>query len=215
MKVYEVTDSAGTNHAGNMSNAQMVQKARTVKAKIDKAEATGDADLLFSTGADLGELLMNNLYPKMLKFTDIMLIRMEKEARKNPDNPGWQQFMKELGPLKAKLAQQKKQLVKQGVPLGRQDVGEVARVWSRTGGKQTRKYRCTHGHRKGRVMSSPAACNAPINVKKSVGLSTLKSKRGKTMANQSKITRRTNPASMRLPRLNKPKKTPFGRKKFK
>ena len=43
---------------------------------------------------------MNNLYPKMLKFTDIMLIRMEKEARKNPDNPGWQQFMKELGPQK-------------------------------------------------------------------------------------------------------------------
>ena len=117
MKVYEVTDSAGTNHAGNMSNAQMLQKARTVKAKIDKAEATGDADLLFSTGADLGELLMNNLYPKMLKFTDIMLIRMEKEARKNPDNPGWQQFMKELGPLKAKPAQQKKQLVKKGVPL--------------------------------------------------------------------------------------------------
>ena len=126
MKVYEVTDSAGTNHAGNMSNAQMVQKARTVKAKLDKAEATGDADLLFSTGADLGELLMNNLYPKMLKFTDIMLIRMEKEARKNPDNPGWQQLMKELGPLKAKLAQQKKQLVKKGVPLGRQDVGETA-----------------------------------------------------------------------------------------
>ena len=87
MKVYEVVDSAGTNHAGNMSNAEMVQKARTVKAKIDKAEATGDADLLFSTGADLGELLMNNLYPKMLKFTDIMLIRMEKEARKNPIIP--------------------------------------------------------------------------------------------------------------------------------
>ena len=70
MKVYEVVDSAGTNHAGNMSNDEMVQKARTVKAKIDKAEATGDADLLFSTGADLGELLMNNLYPKMLKFTE-------------------------------------------------------------------------------------------------------------------------------------------------
>tara|TARA_B100001057_G_C22828632_1_gene942458 strand:- start:1229 stop:1639 length:411 start_codon:yes stop_codon:yes gene_type:complete len=94
-------------------------------------------------------------------------------------------------------------------------VKEVARVWSRTGGKQTRKYRCTHGHRKGRVMSSPAACNAPINVKKSVGLSSLKKKRGGTMANQAKITRRTNPASMRLPRLNKPKKTPFGRKTFK
>ena len=126
MKVYEVVDSAGTNHAGNMSNAQMVQKARTVKAKIDKAEATGDADLLFGTGADLGELLMNNLVPKMLKFTDIMLIRMEKAARKYPENPDWQQFLKELGPVRAKLAQQKKELLKQGVPLGRKDVGETA-----------------------------------------------------------------------------------------
>ena len=59
----------------------------------------------------------------MIKFTDIMLIRMEKEARKNPDNPGWQQFMKELGP-KAKLAQQKKELIKKGV-LDAQDVGET------------------------------------------------------------------------------------------
>ena len=125
MNVYEVVDSAGTNHAGNMSNDEMVQKARTVKAKIDKAEATGDADLLFGTGADLGELLMNNLVPKMLKFTDIMLIRMEKAARKYPENPDWQQFLKELGPVRAKLAQQKKELMKQGVPQDVQDVGET------------------------------------------------------------------------------------------
>ena len=97
-------------------------------------------------------------------------------------------------------------------------LGEVNRVWSRAGGKQTRKYRCTHGHRKGRVMSSPAACNAPINVRKSASLSQTKAKRGKTMAVKSKITRRNNPASMRLPRLNKPmskRSSPFGRKKFK
>lgn len=97
-------------------------------------------------------------------------------------------------------------------------VSEVTRVWSRAGGKQTRKYRCTFGHRKGRVMSSAAACNAPINVKKSASLSQTKARRGKTMAVKSKITRRVNPASVRLPRLNKPttgRKSPFGRKKFK
>ena len=74
------------------------------------------------------------------------------------------------------------------------------------------------GHRKGRVMSSPAACNAPINVRKSASLSQTKAKRGKTMAVKSRITRRNNPASMRLPRLNKPmskRSSPFGRKKFK
>ncbi len=97
-------------------------------------------------------------------------------------------------------------------------VSEVTRVWSRTGGKQTSKYRCTHGHRKGRGMSSPAACNAPLNVRKSASLSQTKQKRGATMAIKSKITRRNNPASKRLPRLNKPmssRSSPFGRKKFK
>ena len=29
----------------------------------------------------------------------------------------------------------------------------TSRVWGRVGNKQVRKYRCTHGMRKGRVMS--------------------------------------------------------------
>ena len=91
----------------------------------------------------------------------------------------------------------------------------AVRAWSRSGGKQTRKFRCTHGARKGQVRSSPAACNAPINVRKSVGLKATKARRGGQMKIKSKISRRTNPASMRLPRLNKPRKSPFGRKKFK
>lgn len=95
------------------------------------------------------------------------------------------------------------------------EVTEAVRTWSRTGGKQVRKFRCTHGHRKGRVMSSPTACNAPINVRKSVGLSTTKAKRSGTIKVRNKITRRVNPASRRLPRLNKPRSSPFGRKKFK
>jgi len=95
------------------------------------------------------------------------------------------------------------------------EITEGTRVWSRAGGKQTRKFRCLHGARKGQVRSSPAACNAPINVKKSVGLKTTKAKRAGTMKVKSAIARRANPASVRLSRLNKPKKSPFGRKKFK
>jgi len=91
----------------------------------------------------------------------------------------------------------------------------ATRVWSRSGGKQTRKFRCLHGARKGQVRSSPAACNAPINVKKSVGLKATKAKRTGSIKVKSKISRRTNPASVRLTRLNKPRKSPFGRKKFK
>ena len=33
MKIFEVTDSAGTNPAGNMSNDEMVQKAKNVISK--------------------------------------------------------------------------------------------------------------------------------------------------------------------------------------
>ena len=95
------------------------------------------------------------------------------------------------------------------------EITEGTRVWSRAGGKQTRKFRCLHGARKGQVRSSPAACNAPINVKKSVGLKITKAKRAGTMKVKSAIARRANPASVRLSRLNKPKKSPFGRKKFK
>lgn len=89
------------------------------------------------------------------------------------------------------------------------------RVWSRSGGKQTRKFRCQYGARKGQVRASPAACNAPINVKKSVGLKQTKAKRAGTMKVKSAIAKRANPAAVRLTRLNKPKTNTFGRKKFK
>jgi len=87
----------------------------------------------------------------------------------------------------------------------------VTRVWSRKGGTQTRKYRCTSGIRKGQVRSSPAACNAPLNIRKSTNLKRTKHRRGARMAVKSQITKRVNPASTRLRTLNKPKK-PGGRK---
>lgn len=95
------------------------------------------------------------------------------------------------------------------------EIVEATRAWARKGSKVTRKYRCTYGPRKGRTMSSPSACNAPINVKKSVGLKSTKAKRQSTINVRSKITRRTNPASKRLTTVNKPRSSPFGRKKFK
>jgi hypothetical protein len=79
----------------------------------------------------------------------------------------------------------------------------TSKVWGRQGNKQVRKYRCTHGTRKGRVMSSPAACNAPINIKKSNQLKVTKAAKAKTIGFKSAQTRRANPASRRLTRLNK------------
>ena len=34
----------------------------------------------------------------------------------------------------------------------------VVQIWSRTGGKMVRKYRCTSGPRKGRIVASPGEC---------------------------------------------------------
>jgi hypothetical protein len=79
----------------------------------------------------------------------------------------------------------------------------VSTAWKRTTGGASRKFRCKSGPRKGRVMASPAACNAPINRKKSASLTRTKSKLGKQKSFKSKRTRRVNPYSRRLKRLNK------------
>lgn len=79
----------------------------------------------------------------------------------------------------------------------------VSTAWKRGSSKNTRKFRCKSGPRKGRVMASPAACNAPINRKKSASLTRTKSKLGRQRNFKSKRTRRVNPYSRRLTRLNK------------
>lgn len=76
-------------------------------------------------------------------------------------------------------------------------------AWKKVGNNTVRKYRCTYGPRKGRVMSSPSACNAPINVKRSMQLKKNKAKIGKTGQVKIKRTKTFNPASRRLRKLHK------------
>jgi len=76
-------------------------------------------------------------------------------------------------------------------------------AWKRQGGKITRKYRCTFGPRKGRVMSSPAACNAPYKNKAAQTLKRTKAAAGKRMSFQSTKTKKMNPVSKRAKRLNR------------
>jgi len=91
--------------------------------------------------------------------------------------------------------------------------GKASMAWTRKGTKNVRKYRCTSGPRKGRVMASPASCNKPINIHKSMGLKTTKHKKGQSIKTQSKITKRSNPASRRLKTINTPRRpTVRGRK---
>ena len=85
------------------------------------------------------------------------------------------------------------------------EITEATQIWSRSGGKQVRKFRCTSGVRKGRVMASPASCNRPISVHKSAQLKKTKTGKAQKIQMTGVRTRRSNPASLRLKTLNKPK----------
>jgi len=79
----------------------------------------------------------------------------------------------------------------------------VNTAWKRQSGKNVRKFRCKSGPRKGRVMASPASCNAPFKAGKSANLKKTKAKFRKQAAFRSNLTRRRDPNSRRLKRLNK------------
>ena len=82
---------------------------------------------------------------------------------------------------------------------------EATQIWSRSGGKQVRKYRCTSGMRKGRVMASPASCSKPLNIQKSASMKNTKHRKGQQISMTGARTRKSNPSSIRLQTLNKPK----------
>lgn len=76
-------------------------------------------------------------------------------------------------------------------------------VFSRVGDKIVKKYRCTKGKRKGRVVSSPQQCNAPIDIKKRMNMRKLQRTKGKVMAKRRERTKKINPISKQVARLNK------------
>ena len=57
----------------------------------------------------------------------------------------------------------------------------VVQIWSRTGGKMVRKYRCTSGPRKGRIVSSPGVCTQPKKVGSIFAIKKAKARRGSTI----------------------------------
>jgi hypothetical protein len=83
------------------------------------------------------------------------------------------------------------------------DIISEAQVWARSGKKVVRKYRCTAGKRKGRVVAKPAQCFAAPDVKKRIKLKMTKARLGDRMARKSKKTKRINPASKMVQKLNK------------
>ena len=76
-------------------------------------------------------------------------------------------------------------------------------VWAKRGNKVVRKYRCTSGPRKGRVVTDLGQCFAAPDVAKRNRLRLTKARLGAKMARKAKRTKRVSGASIAVRRLNK------------
>lgn len=70
-------------------------------------------------------------------------------------------------------------------------------------GKTVKKYRCTSGARKGRIVAKPSTCTAPRNVKQSQTMKATRRKSKNTTAAKTKVAKRSNPSTKRLQHVNK------------
>lgn len=84
-------------------------------------------------------------------------------------------------------------------------------IYGRSGNKTVRKYRCTSGSRKGRIVAKPSTCTAPRNVKAANTLKTTKRKKQSAITVKSLRTKRSNPRSTALKTQNIGRRT--GRKR--
>ena len=80
---------------------------------------------------------------------------------------------------------------------------EEKQVWARTGKKVVRKYRCTSGSRKNRIVAKIAQCFAAPNVKARAQMKRTRAKFGARMARKARKTKRVNPASRRVQMMNR------------
>lgn len=79
----------------------------------------------------------------------------------------------------------------------------VVPTFAKSGNKTTRKYRCTSGSRKGRIVAKASTCSAPKNVKASVTLKRTKRRKSPTMSVKSTRSKTANPGSVRAAKSNK------------
>ena len=76
-------------------------------------------------------------------------------------------------------------------------------IWGRKGQKLVRKYRCVSGRRKGRIVAKMSQCFAAPDMKKRMTMKKTRARLSGKMARKAKRTKRVNPASKTLARLNK------------
>ena len=76
-------------------------------------------------------------------------------------------------------------------------------IMGRKGNKLVRKYRCTAGSRKGRIVASPDTCNKPKRIKSSINIKKAKARRSSAIKVASARTKRARGTTQRLTRINK------------
>ena len=76
-------------------------------------------------------------------------------------------------------------------------------IWGRRGSTTVRKYRCTSGMRKGRIVATAAQCFAAPNIKARFNMKRTRARVGKKMVRLARRTKRTNPASRRVKAMNR------------
>lgn len=76
-------------------------------------------------------------------------------------------------------------------------------VYAKQNGKLVKKWRCTSGKRKGRLVAEPGTCFKPIDIKKKVQMKRLRRQKNVTMTKRAQITKRIDPLSKQVRRLNK------------
>jgi hypothetical protein len=84
-----------------------------------------------------------------------------------------------------------------------EDILEEGQTWARSGKKVVRKYRCSTGPRKNRIVSKMQQCFAAPNVKARIAMKKTRARLGKRMARKAKRTKRINPASRRVQQMNR------------
>jgi hypothetical protein len=80
---------------------------------------------------------------------------------------------------------------------------EEGQTWARSGKKVVRKYRCSSGPRKNRIVAKMAQCFAAPDIKKRQRFKRVKARLGARMIRKAKKTKRINPASKRVQALNR------------
>tara|TARA_B100000579_G_scaffold302202_1_gene252095 strand:+ start:173 stop:466 length:294 start_codon:yes stop_codon:yes gene_type:complete len=82
-------------------------------------------------------------------------------------------------------------------------IQEAKMIYGRKGKNVVKRYRCTFGRKKGRIVSNPSVCSAPLDIKKRFIMKKMKARMGARLQRKIKFTKKYNPASRRVRALNK------------